>query len=180
MPLMTLISTAVDHISVDPEPTIKNILNYLPTDTACYLAPAEDRILRKRQEEHLTPLREKLQEALGVKFGTSESVLGSVAHPSETMVKIQNEVNQMDPFTLAALQCATMECKSILIGLSLVMQHIEPEQAAICARLEEEFNVEVWGLVEGGHDLDRLACAVQLAASSSLMLLKNDSMFDEL
>lgn len=28
------------------------------------------------------------------------------------------------------------------------------------ARLEEEFQMEQWGLVEGGHDLDRAACKV--------------------
>ena len=35
--------------------------------------------------------------------------------------------------------------------------------AVNAARVEEEFNIECWGLVEGGHDYDRLNCSVQMA-----------------
>jgi ATP synthase F1 complex assembly factor 2 len=33
-------------------------------------------------------------------------------------------------------------------------------------RLEEEFQLEVWGVVEGGHDMDRLNNSVNLSAVS--------------
>ena len=36
------------------------------------------------------------------------------------------------------------------------------------ARIEEEFNIECWGLVEGGHDYDRLNCSIQIHAASFL------------
>mmetsp|Transcript_31565 Transcript_31565/g.58289 ORF Transcript_31565/g.58289 Transcript_31565/m.58289 type:complete len:80 (-) Transcript_31565:243-482(-) len=36
------------------------------------------------------------------------------------------------------------------------------------ARIEEEFNIECWGLVEGGHDYDRLNCSIQMHAASFL------------
>ena len=36
------------------------------------------------------------------------------------------------------------------------------------ARVEEEFNIECWGFVEGGHDYDRLNCSIQMHAASSL------------
>jgi ATP synthase F1 complex assembly factor 2 len=36
------------------------------------------------------------------------------------------------------------------------------------ARVEEEFNIECWGLVEGGHDYDRLNCSIQMHAASFL------------
>ena len=29
------------------------------------------------------------------------------------------------------------------------------QQAKAASRLEEEFQVEIWGVVEGGHDMDR-------------------------
>lgn len=32
------------------------------------------------------------------------------------------------------------------------------------SRLEEEFQVEIWGVVEGGHDMDRLNNAVRLSS----------------
>lgn len=32
------------------------------------------------------------------------------------------------------------------------------------SRIEEEFQVEIWGVVEGGHDMDRLNNSVNLAS----------------
>jgi ATP synthase F1 complex assembly factor 2 len=40
--------------------------------------------------------------------------------------------------------------------------------ASDAARVEEEFNIECWGLVEGGHDYDRLNCSIQMHAASFL------------
>jgi hypothetical protein len=36
------------------------------------------------------------------------------------------------------------------------------EQLIVASRLEEEFQVEIWGVVEGGHDMDRLNQSVAL------------------
>lgn len=33
------------------------------------------------------------------------------------------------------------------------------------SRVEEEFQVEIWGVVEGGHDMDRLNNSVALASA---------------
>ena len=40
--------------------------------------------------------------------------------------------------------------------------------AVQAARVEEEFNIECWGLVEGNHDYDRLNCSIQMHAASFL------------
>ena len=49
------------------------------------------------------------------------------------------------------------------------------EQALEAARVEEEFQIEGWGLVEGGHDLDQANARVRLAAPSLfLRMLQED------
>lgn len=58
-----------------------------------------------------------------------------------------------DHFTLACLQSACMECKSLVIALALVGRFINFEQAKVASRVEEEFQIEIWGVVEGGHDM---------------------------
>lgn len=45
-------------------------------------------------------------------------------------------------------------------------------QAFDAARLEEEFNVERWGLIEGGHDMDRTNTNLTLTAASTLLWLR--------
>jgi ATP synthase mitochondrial F1 complex assembly factor 2 len=39
------------------------------------------------------------------------------------------------------------------------------------SRLEEEFQVEVWGVVEGGHDMDRLNNTVRLSSVGTFLSL---------
>lgn len=39
------------------------------------------------------------------------------------------------------------------------------------SRVEEEFQINNWGLVEGGHDVDRVNCAVNLSSASFFVWL---------
>ena len=48
------------------------------------------------------------------------------------------------------------------------------EQALQAARLEEEFQIEGWGLVEGGHDLDQANARVRLTASTLFLRMLPD------
>jgi len=41
-------------------------------------------------------------------------------------------------------------------------------KAIRAARVEEEFQIEAWGLVEGQHDYDRLNCSIQVRSSKLL------------
>jgi len=50
-------------------------------------------------------------------------------------------------------------------------------QASAACRVEEEFQISVWGLVEGGHDYDRLNCSIQLQSANlfaQTILLENE------
>ena len=40
------------------------------------------------------------------------------------------------------------------------------------ARTEEEYQIKLWGMVEGGHDVDRAHIRVQLASASSFLWLQ--------
>ena len=62
-----------------------------------------------------------------------------------------------------------MECKSLVIALALVCRQINYEQAKIASRIEEEFQIEIWGTVEGGHDMDRLNNSVACSAVDAFM-----------
>ena len=45
------------------------------------------------------------------------------------------------------------------------------EQGLEAARVEENFQIEGWGLVEGGHDIDSAGLKVQVAAPSIFLRL---------
>ncbi len=54
-------------------------------------------------------------------------------------------------------------------------RYLTLEQAKVASRLEEEFQVEIWGVVEGGHDMDRLNNSINLAAASTFFSQLHDS-----
>lgn len=56
----------------------------------------------------------------------------------------------------------------------MLHRYLTLEQVKAASRLEEEFQLEIWGVVEGGHDMDRLNNSVNLSASGLFMGLYLD------
>lgn len=169
MPLMTLVSTAIDQVQVDPHITINNCMGFLPTDAALFYTSEEDRILLSKQRQHLTPVVRWTQKVFGVELDTTSAIVARLRHSPESTSRIEGVLNKMDHFTLACLQCATMESKSLVLGLAFVCRYLSSDQIVATSRLEEEFQVEIWGVVEGGHDMDRLNNSVNLCSAGVLM-----------
>jgi len=171
MPYTILASTALDQIRLDPNDARRTCLRFLPTDSTLFFTTPEDRILLKAQKKHFHPLHKWIKRALGVELKTTDNMGGRVAHPQASVERVTRIIESLDHFELACLQSATMECKSVVIALALMCRYIDFEQAKAAARVEEEFQAEIWGVVEGGHDMDRLNTTVGLSAVDAFMSL---------
>jgi len=115
-------------------------------------------------------------------------------HSDDLLDNAKTFLEGCDAWTLAAMQTVTMEAKSFLVGMAVVRGVDgllrdatatatatatdggkkspflkDTKKAVMASRVEEEFQIESWGLVEGGHDYDRLNCSVQVYAATSLM-----------
>mmetsp|Transcript_22151 Transcript_22151/g.46381 ORF Transcript_22151/g.46381 Transcript_22151/m.46381 type:complete len:410 (-) Transcript_22151:2600-3829(-) len=101
-------------------------------------------------------------------------------HPPILVDRAQKWVDSLDAWTLAALYSACVESKSFFIGAAMVQEaakRVEGNESKIAkdakwalkaARVEEDFNIETWGLVEGAHDYDLLNGSIQMHAASFL------------
>lgn len=143
----------------------------------------EDRVLHRRQEDAWKELHEfvaeKMGEAPSCAFGAHEAMLMSrirgdrkpsagLPHPSSLMEKATEWTNSLDVWNLVALSSICSQAKSFLVSWAMLepgspMQDIE--KAIEASRVEEEFQINNWGLVEGGHDYDRLNCSIQLLSA---------------
>ena len=198
MPLMTLCCTAIDQVASDPDPHRQDVMRFLRNDTSCYWAdPGEDRVLHRKQQQAWDGLHKSLsKEMLGLSddlgpaqaFGGNEALLLSrrsegnpvsgLPHPPILVERAQKFVNELDAWNLAALYSACAESKSFFIGAALIFEATQSIQgkasnrdakwAVTASRVEEEFNIEAWGLVEGGHDYDRLNASIQMHSASFL------------
>ena len=177
MPMMSLAATALDQIALDRAAVASFCLSYLQTDTACFYADSSDqwnRDLLKRQRKHFVPLHRWVDQGFeleldgidGLALATSDNVMGRLSHPPRSVAAITAAVGSFDEWSLASLQCATMECKSLVISMGVLMGHFSPSEAQECARIEEDFQIEQWGHVEGGHDHDLARIRVQLGSAA--------------
>lgn len=183
-------------------------MRFLRNDTSCYWAdPVEDRVLHRKQTTVWKGLHQSLsRDMLGLSddlgpaqaFGGEEALfmsrksegnpLSGLPHPPILVERAQKFVNGLDAWNLAALYSACSESKSFFIGAALIFEatqsivgkgsNRDAKWAVTAARLEEEFNIETWGLVEGGHDYDRLNASIQMHSASFLAHAAAESVFE--
>ena len=168
MPLTSLAATAVDQIAKARAKATEGLIAYAQTDTCRFFADgAAEPYVKQKQEALFTPLLDWLATEHGV---TLEKVPPGVfrAPPIDdgSHVKLTHLCDVLSLWELAALQCATFECKSLTIGLALILRQVDAKAAEEAARIEESANIERWGLVEGAHDYDLARIQVQLASAS--------------
>ncbi len=61
--------------------------------------------------------------------------------------------------------------KSVMLGLATAHGHLDVPAALAAARFEEEAQIEEWGFVEGGHDIDIADMTVRMAAPALFLRL---------
>ena len=98
MPLMSLASTAIDQIQVDPETTIETCIKYLPTDSALFITPEFDRILLAKQMKHFEPVVNWLNNDLNISLATTQSMAGRISHPEDTTNSVRSIISKMVSF----------------------------------------------------------------------------------
>ena len=173
MPMMTIVCTAIDNEHdglVQKKLLVEQLMPFLDTDTVCYFAKDDHKLLRK-QQRLWKPLHEWLAAEHGVTLSTNTEVAEIVftPHPQDSVQTVRSMLEAMDIWTITGVHALALECKSLVIPLALQARYITVEQAIAAARVDEEDQIERWGLVEGGHDVDRVNADVSVASSSMLL-----------
>jgi ATP synthase F1 complex assembly factor 2 len=136
--------------------------------------------LHRRQEQAWKSLHgfveERFDHAPAFALGASEGILmarkrgdtkpsAGLPHPPNLVEKAKEWTYSLDAWHLGALSSMTSQAKSFLVGWAILEPGSplsEISKAMEASRVEEEFQISSWGLVEGGHDYDRLNCSIQL------------------
>lgn len=164
LPLTRLATASIDLIPMYRAEIIESLVNILKTDTAC-CREGDREDLHEIQEKAFRPLVDWLGQRFGVPPKVSFS-FGAINQPEYLLSALRDYLTSLDDYHIAALEQLTNTVKSIVIALGLVHDRITIEQAVKIARLEETFQTDKWGIVEGGHDLDKADLAVKVSAAS--------------
>ncbi len=65
-------------------------------------------------------------------------------------------------------------CSLYFSPILFSVRYLTLAQVKATSRLEEEFQLEIWGVVEGGHDMDRLNNSVNLSSVGTFLNLYYD------
>lgn len=162
MPLMALVSTAVNQMAQGEvrDFHVRKLLEYFPSDVT--LCRAEPGPLAERQKLVHGAILAWARAELGP-VTPSESIFGA-EQPEEVVRAVEKRLRSLDAFELTAAFTAAASCKSLLTGMALVRGAVDVAGAVAAARAEEDLQIEEWGLVEGGHDVDLADLRVRLTA----------------
>ena len=80
-------------------------------------------------------------------------------------------LGEVGDWELAALDWLTSWSKSFVLALALARGRIEAADATIAVRLAEQHQIDEWGEVEAGHDLDAAHVALSLSAGAGFVRL---------
>ncbi|KAI5080498.1 hypothetical protein GOP47_0003681 [Adiantum capillus-veneris] len=169
MPLMKLASTAIDKVPKERETIIHNLLEFFHTDATC-CRDKEDSPLGELQAEVMNPLLDWMKKEFG--FRPSHSMSLFVGNqPDEVVNALERALKNTNDWQLAAIDALSASAKSLVVAMAVYRGRLGIEDATQVIRLEEEFQIEAWGLVEGGHDIDVADLKCRVAAASVFLRL---------
>ncbi len=146
MPVMRLVSVALDHTPARREALIQELTRYLETDLVCHVDD-DDAALRARQDEVWGPLRAWARQAEGLELKLASGVI-AVTQPEATFTRTASLAAELDDVHLTALAHAAGLLGSTVLALALLRGHITSQEAFAASRLDESYQEERWGVDE--------------------------------
>uniref|UniRef100_A0A7N0T7M4 ATP synthase mitochondrial F1 complex assembly factor 2 n=1 Tax=Kalanchoe fedtschenkoi TaxID=63787 RepID=A0A7N0T7M4_KALFE len=168
MPLMRLACTALERVPLTRQKIIDHLMKKFNQDLVFCRAPNDNNLTRDvhdLQVEKIDPLLAWVELEFGVKPVVYTSFFGG--KQDEGLVKaVESFLKNTDNCELAAVDAIASAAHSLVIAIGLVRGRLPIEEAVELARLEEDHQVDRWGLVEGGHDVDVADLKVQISSAA--------------
>ncbi|XP_050230946.1 uncharacterized protein LOC126679963 [Mercurialis annua] len=168
MPIMRLACTALERVPLTRAKIVDNLMKKFHQDLVFCRAPGDNDLTRgvyEKQVEKIDPLLDWVKSEFGFKPVVYSSFYGG--KQEEGLVKeIEDLLKKTDNCELATIDAIASAAHSLVIAVGIVRGKLDIEEAIELIRLEEDLQVDRWGLVEGGHDLDIADLRVQISSAA--------------
>jgi chaperone required for assembly of F1-ATPase len=145
MPVTRLANTVIDAVSDRVEAVADDIARYFHSDMLFYRAGHPEALVA-REAELWDPVLFWAAEALGAHFILTEGIV-HVRQPDQAVAAARAALPS-DPWSLAALHMVTTLTGSGLLALALERGALDEDQVWAAAHVDEDWNVEKWGVDE--------------------------------
>ncbi|XP_044465392.1 ATP synthase mitochondrial F1 complex assembly factor 2-like [Mangifera indica] len=168
MPLMKLACTALERVPLTRPKIIDHLMKKFDQDLVFCRAPDDNDLtspVHERQVEKIDPLLNWLESEFGFKPVVFSSFFGG--KQEDGLIKaVENLLKKTDDCELAAIDAIAAAAHSLTIAIGIFCGKLQIEEAIELIRLEEDLQVDRWGLVEGGHDVDIADLRVQISSAA--------------
>ncbi|XP_015879016.3 uncharacterized protein LOC107415236 isoform X3 [Ziziphus jujuba] len=167
MPLMKLACTASERVPLTRPKIIEHLIKKFNQDLVFCRAPEDNDLtsnVYEKQVEKIDPLLDWVASEFGFKPVVYSSFFGG--KQEDGLVKaMENFLKRTDDCELAVVDAIASAAHSLVIAVGLFRGKLQIEEAIELIRLEEDLQVDRWGLVEGGHDVDIADLRVQISSA---------------
>jgi chaperone required for assembly of F1-ATPase len=145
MPLTRLVNSGLDGVAQMRGEVVDEIARYAGSDLLCYRAGEPARLVAM-QAQAWDPVLDWARDALGARFFLTEGVVFAEQPPASVAAVRRAVASFEDPIALAALSTITSLTGSALLALAVGMGRLSAVEAWAAAHVDEDFQMEVWGL----------------------------------
>jgi len=145
MPMTRFANSVVDAVVDRVAAVTDDMAKYFESDLLFYRAGHPDALVA-REAAHWDPLLFWAADTLGAHFILAEGIV-HVRQP-ESAIAAARAALPADPWSIAALHVITTLTGSALLALGLSRGVVDPEQAWAAAHVDEDWNIEKWGVDE--------------------------------
>ena len=165
MPLTRFANSVIEGVVDRVDIVADDVAKYLGSDLLFYRAGHPEALVA-REGEHWDPILFWAADELGAHFILAEGIV-HVAQP-EAAIKAAREAFPADPWSVAALHVVTTLTGSALLALALTRRVRDQEQIWAAAHVDEDWNIEKWG-VDEEVAARRAARLVDFKAAASIL-----------
>jgi chaperone required for assembly of F1-ATPase len=145
MPMTRFANSVVDAVVDRVEAVTEDLAKYFQSDLLFYRA-GDPEALVAREATHWDPILFWAADALGAHFILAEGIV-HVRQPDSAIAAARAALPD-DPWSIAALHVITTLTGSALLALALLRGVIDQDQAWAAAHVDEDWNIEQWGVDE--------------------------------
>ncbi|NQV80852.1 MAG: ATPase [Alphaproteobacteria bacterium] len=166
MPLTRHAYTAIDGVSANIPQVADEVARFGATDLLCYRAESPP-VLVQRQSDAWQPLLNWLQETYGVALTVTAGVV-PVGQDDNGLVALRKVVGVFSAFELTGLHTVVSVSGSLVIGLAVAAEKLDPAAAWAVSRIDNDFQADQWG-VDPEAAADAARAKSDLVAAARLM-----------
>lgn len=146
MPVTRAINSAIDKLLVQFDEVVDLLAAYGASDLLCYRATGPEGLVTL-QAVGWDPLLDWAARELGTPLVTTAGII-HIDQPPGSIARLHALTAAFDTFRLAAFHDLVAISGSLILALAVTHGRLSPEEAFDLSRIDEAWQVEIWGVDE--------------------------------